>query len=228
MEEFFPFPNPRLTAGLELARDAKPSLLGQDKTTQASLLHRGLQDTLPLGSFRAFLPTQASKLRQGEESPETAKLEKHLPLKAKRQMWINLILFLSLHPGPLGGIREGDGHPQDGDREMCYGWSLSPAVAFEGWQGWRWGGGVCRGRTVHSISYRAVMGQTDHTGLREVYPSSLQAAVSSSAANKEITSAFSASHHPLSSSQECVRATRLDVAVLAPHQILSTWGIIVY
>lgn len=66
--ELFIFRNPRFPPGLEQAGDENSSLLNQDRTTQPSLLiYRGFQDKLSLGSFYAFLPTQAPTLKQGEE-----------------------------------------------------------------------------------------------------------------------------------------------------------------
>lgn len=77
MEEFFPFQNAKLTAGLELASDVNPSLLSQDRTTQLPLLHRDCLSEV----------TQAPKLKQGEESPETGKGRKtSFPRSQKTEM----------------------------------------------------------------------------------------------------------------------------------------------
>lgn len=76
LEELFTFQNPRFTPGLEHASDKNPRLLSQITTTQASFLHRGLQDMLPLGSCNVFLATQAPKLKEGEENPGTGRVRK--------------------------------------------------------------------------------------------------------------------------------------------------------
>ena len=97
LEELFTFQNPRLTPDLEQASDENSGLLSQGETTQASLLHRGLQDTLSLGSFYAFLPAQAPKPKQGEENPETGRVRTSSP-NNQRQKRICLTCFrFSIH-----------------------------------------------------------------------------------------------------------------------------------